>query len=73
MNIHNVDGRRLDLVRLAERYSGQWVALNPDDGAVVAAGDSAKAVYDAAELDGVKMPVILRVLNDYGQLAPWHA
>jgi hypothetical protein len=43
------------------------------DGAVVAAGDSARSVYEAARGDGIKMPVVLRVSDDYGQLAPWHA
>lgn len=59
----------IDLVSLAERYSGQWVALDPGDGAVVAVGASAKTVYEAATVVGIEVPVVLRVLDDYGQLA----
>ena len=73
VNIDNMALRRPDLVSLAERFSGQWVALNPDDGTVVASGDSARVVFEAAEGDGIEMPVVLRVSDDYGQLAPWHA
>lgn len=63
----------VNLVALAKEHSGQWVALDPDSGAVLACGGSAKEVVEAAEAHGAQQPLILLVSNDYGQLAPWHA
>lgn len=62
----------VDLVELAPRYAGRWVALDPESGAVLASGDSAKEALDGAESEGEKMPLVIRVLDDYGQLAPCH-
>ena len=62
-----------DLVELASKYSGKWVALHPDDGTVVAAGQSPREVMEAAEADGIEDPFVLHVFDDYGGLAPWHA
>jgi hypothetical protein len=62
---------RIDLVGLAEKFLGRWVALDPDDNyAVLAAGDSAKAVLDDAERKGVDSPVVVWVTNDYGSITP---
>jgi hypothetical protein len=62
-----------DLVALAQEYAGRWVALDPEDGAVLASGESAKDVFEAAKAEGVELPLVLYVRDDYGQLAPWHA
>ncbi len=58
-----------DLVELAKSYSGKWVALHPDDGSVVAAGQSPREVMEVAEADGIDEPFVLHVFDDYGQLA----
>lgn len=63
---------QIDLVALAPNYAGRWVALDPESGDVLASGDSAKEVVDAAEVAGSEMPLVLRVMDDYGQLAPCH-
>ena len=58
-----------DLVDLADKYAGQWVAID-QDGSVIAAGESAREVVEVAEAGGVGLPLILHVSDDYGQLAP---
>ena len=68
-----MNGAHPDLASLAEKFAGQWVALDPDDYSVVASGDSAKGVLEDAETKGVAMPFVLEVVADYGQLAPWLA
>jgi hypothetical protein len=66
-----MDCAKLDLVDLARDYAGKWVAIDPETRGVLAAGDSATEVYDAAGNAGVECPLILEVLDNYGNLAPW--
>lgn len=63
----------VDLVALAPDYAGRWVALDPESGEVLASGDSAREVMDAAEATGTELPVVIKVLDDYGPFAPCHA
>jgi len=63
----------VDLVGLAKDHVGRWVALDPESGYVLASGDSAKEVVEAAESGGTVMPLVLRISDDYGQLVPWHS
>lgn len=42
-----------------EQYAGKWVAVKRDT--LVACGNSAKEVFDAARLQGVELPLIVRV------------
>jgi Family of unknown function (DUF5678) len=63
---------RPDLVELASLYAGLWVALDPQDGSVIATGESIAGVLGIAEAKGIKLPLILHPSRDYGQLAPWH-
>ena len=63
----------LDLVELARRFVGKWVALHPETRDLLAAGASAKAVREEAAEAGVDTPLILQISDDYGGLAPWLA
>lgn len=56
---------KVDFVKLAERYAGKWVALNPKSDEVVASGDSPTEVLAAAAAAGVDEPFITRVVDDY--------
>ena len=67
MDIHD-----MDLIRLARDYAGKWVALDPDGGAVLASGESARVVFEAAQKVGIQSPMVLWVLDNYGGLAPCH-
>jgi len=42
-----------------EQYAGKWVAVKRD--VLVASGNSAKEVFDAARSMGVELPLIVRV------------
>ena len=68
-----VTQKPIDLVELARKFVGKWVALHPETHDVVAAGESAKAVREEATEAGVDTPLILEVSDDYGGLAPWLA
>jgi hypothetical protein len=71
MDTSDMRSKGPDLVELATKYAGRWVALDRD-GSVIASGGSAREVVEAAETGGVELPLILRVSDDYGQLAPCH-
>lgn len=60
---------KIDLVELSKKYAGRWVALDPDDGHVLASGDSAVDVLAAAEALGAELPILLQVWDDYGDWA----
>jgi len=60
-----------DFAALAEEFAGKWVALDPESGDVVAYGDSALSVLEAASAKGVKEPIINRIFDNYGAFAPW--
>ncbi len=57
---------KVDFIKLAERYAGKWVALDPHTDEVVASGDTPSEVLSAAADAGVAEPFITRVVDDYG-------
>lgn len=59
-----------DFVELAKSFAGQWIALDPDSHAVLAQGNTATEVYTAAIRQGIKEPLVTRVMESYGYMAP---
>jgi len=57
---------KTDFIALAKSHPGQWVAIDPDTGKVVASGSSAAAVFESATQAGVSDPIITGVSDDYG-------
>ncbi len=55
-----------DLSKILDRYSSQWVALEPETNKVVASGVQPKAVLDEARASGTKHPILTRVPKNYG-------
>ena len=49
-----------------KEYSNKWLALMPLSMKVVAYGNKAKNVLEAARKKGVENPVLTRVPKDYG-------
>jgi hypothetical protein len=64
-----VDIHDMDMIRLEKDYAGKWVALDPDGDTVMASGESASIVYQAAQRIGIQSPMVLWVLDNYGGLA----
>jgi len=54
-----------DFEALSRRYAGRWVAIDPDTGKVVADGDTAKEVFEAARSIGVHFPVVNKIQERY--------
>ena len=51
----------VDLMTLATEYAGRWVAIDPENGGVLASGASAKEVLDAAKAAGASIPLVMKV------------
>ena len=52
---------KIDLEKLIKKYGGKWVALDEELGEVVANGEQAKAVFNKAKKNGVKIPFLFKV------------
>ena len=63
---------KADLFALAKRFCGQWVALDPNTSDIVASAGTAKEVLELAEREGCAEPLVFKVLDNYGPLAPCH-
>jgi len=61
----------IDLVALSREHPGKWVAVRPGSDEILAVGDTASDVFQAAQELGVSVPVITRIFEDYGALVPW--
>ncbi len=61
---------KLDVIALARKYAGKWVAIRPDTYEVIASGTSAEEVLAAAERAGVEEPLIADVVESYGSHVP---
>jgi hypothetical protein len=61
---------KLDVIALARKYAGKWVAMRPDTYEVIASGTSAEEVLAAAERAGVEEPLIADVVESYGSHVP---
>jgi len=62
---------KMDFVALAEQYAGQWVALHPETGDVLASGGSPGEVLAAASTAGVADAIVTMVVDDYGAYVTW--
>ena len=58
---------RTDFVELADRYAGEWVALDPDTREIIAHGPSGVEVFRSAKRAGVEEPLVMQIVDDYGR------
>ncbi len=63
---------KADFFALAKKFCGQWVALDPTTQDVIASAPTAKEALEAARQDGCKEPLVFKVIDNYGALAPCH-
>lgn len=61
---------KADFRGLAEKYCGRWVALHPDTEAVLAHAYSAPEAIEIAKSKGCAEPLVFRVFDNYGAIAP---
>jgi len=61
---------KADFFALAKQFCGQWVALDATSHDVVASGATAQEALKSAESKGHRKPIIFKVLDNYGALAP---
>jgi len=61
---------KADFFALAKKFCGQWVALDPKTQNVVASAPTAKEALERARRDGYMEPLVFKVIDDYGALAP---
>ena len=50
-----------DLTPIYNKHKGNWVAINPKSGRVLASSKSAKVVYKKSQTLGVKEPILFKV------------
>lgn len=53
--------KAIDMTAIHKKYKGKWVALTPDEKAVIVAGDTAKKVYDEVHRKGFKEPILMNI------------
>jgi len=61
---------KADFFALAKKFCGQWVALDSATNDVVAHASTAKEALELAEQEGHTKPLVFKVLDNYGALAP---
>ena len=50
----------IDLSKLPEKYSGQWIALSPDENSVVGASMDFDEALKQAHAKGIELPLIVK-------------
>lgn len=58
--------KTIDLSKILEPYSNQWVALSEDEKRVVAAGKTVKEALEKAKEKGEDSPILTKVPTEYG-------
>jgi len=61
---------KVDFFALAKQFCGQWVALDPKTQTVIASAPTAVEAVNRASQYGEKEPLVFKVLDDYGAIAP---
>ncbi len=61
---------KIDFFALAKEFCGQWVALDPKTYAVLASAPTATEALSRAGRTGEDQPIVFRVIDNYGAVAP---
>jgi hypothetical protein len=56
----------IDLSKILEPYSNEWVALSKDETRVVASGKTVKETLQKAIEKGERSPILTKVPKEYG-------
>lgn len=62
----NETEKLLDLSKILEPYSDEWVALSETGEKVVASGQNVKEVFKKAKEKGEELPILTKVPKEYG-------
>ncbi len=58
--------KSIDLSKILEPYSDEWVALSEDEKKVVGRGKELKQALEEARKQGVDSPIVTKVPKEYG-------
>ena len=56
----------MDLSKILDRYSDEWVAISEDERKVVGSGKKLKEALEEAKKHGVNSPIVTKVPKKYG-------
>lgn len=58
--------KTVDLSKSLNKYSNEWLALEPESMKVIAVGKLLKDALDSARKKGVESPILTRAPQNYG-------
>lgn len=58
--------KTIDLSKILEPYSNEWVALSIDEKKVIASGKTVKEALQKAKQKGENSPILTKVPTEYG-------
>lgn len=56
-----------NLPLLSKKYPNQWIAVESSSGRIVGVSKSAKEAYEQAQKKGIKVPLMMKVPEEYGR------